>query len=125
MTPIPERECAERIARAIAPHVQPRWLTEACLADVCKKIVAHRAFVRDAFDSLDADPQRLPERDVVLREQTTNQLEDKDYWLEHAGHLRRELDDCLAIIARIEQRDRTPRQDVRTADEDDRRLSQI
>lgn len=98
---IPETKAAERLAAAIGSHLQPAWFTTAALVAVCKKVIAHRGFFRGVFDELDATPGRIGERDVVLRQQSTQQLSDPDYWAEHVHHLRRELTDAEAILERV------------------------
>lgn len=103
MSALAESRAAERLASAIGVHLQPKWLTNAALTDICKKIVAHRGFFRSVMDDLDADPTRLPERGLVLRQQGTQQFSDEDHWAEHVAHLRRELADAEAIWERVRQ----------------------
>jgi hypothetical protein len=100
LSSIPERQAAERIGELISQHANIP-LTEHAWTEIGGKVVASRAVIRSEFDSLDVDPQRLPERDVVLSQQHSNDVESVVWWEEHAGHLRRELDDALRILERV------------------------
>lgn len=42
-----------------------------------------------------------PAREVQLRRQAVNDVDSLDWWTEHAGHIRREYEDALAVIERI------------------------
>lgn len=98
---LPENKAAARLAGVIGTHLQPAWLTNAALEDVCRKVIAHRGFFRTVFDELDADPKRLPEPHRDLRETRVNEVESVDWWAEHVHHLKREYEDALAIYERV------------------------
>lgn len=121
---LPETHAAERIGEIIGRYQDPAWLTPECLKYVGSKVVANRAAIRQVLSELDAHPNRLPDRDVVLARQQYAQVDDLSYWLEHRGHLQRECDDVDRIIARIEagHSDRFSPDD-RAADEDTARIS--
>lgn len=119
---LPEYKAAEKLAAVIGTHLQPPWFTTAALEEVMRKLVAHRPFVRTVLDELDEDPHRLTERKVMLRQERTPDFEDAEWWGEHVHHLKREYEDALAIFERVQAADRSARQDVRGADEDDARI---
>lgn len=98
---IPETEAASRIASVLGEHLDPRWLTDQAMQAISSKVVAHRGFIRSVFDSLDANPRRLPERDVLLRQDATAQLDSAEWWGEHLHHLERECADARAIYERV------------------------
>ena len=98
---IPETAAAERIASMIGEYLSPTWLTDTCLKTIGAKVVAHRMTIRSVFDELDADPARIPDRDVVLRQQATSTLTDAEALDEDIHLLQRELADKRAMRARI------------------------
>jgi hypothetical protein len=100
LSSIPERQAAERIGELISQHANIP-LTEHAWTEIGGKVVASRAVIRSEFDSLDVDPQRLPERDVVLSQQRSNDVESVVWWEEHAHHLRREYEDALTVLERV------------------------
>jgi hypothetical protein len=124
LSSIPERQAAERIGSLISQHANIP-LTEHAWTEIGGKVVASRAVIRSEFDSLDVDPARLPERDVVLSQQRSNDVESVVWWEEHAHHLRREYEDALAVLERVKAGtlSQLVDRDEVAADEDDRRLS--
>lgn len=123
---IPEHDAAARIAQVIAEHLdRPRWITDEGIQVLAAKVVAHRGFIRGVFESLDAHPKRLPERDVVLRQEAYAQVDSVTFWEEHTAHLKREYEDSARILenARAGTLSQLVDRDERGADEDDRRLA--
>lgn len=120
---LPEVDASERVARLLGRYLDPKWLTDDCLRVIAGKCVANRSALRAIFAEVDADPRRLRNDGVTLRQQMTQQLEDVDFWREHVHHLKRELTDAEAILVRVEaahHRDRFD-PDARDADREDTR----
>jgi hypothetical protein len=124
LSSIPERQAAERIGELISQHANIP-LTEHAWTEIGGKVVASRAVIRSEFDSLDVDPKRLPERDVVLSQQHSNDVESVVWWEEHAHHLKREYEDALRILERVKAGtlSQLVDRDERAAQEDTDRIS--
>lgn len=125
MSALPETAAKTAIGSLLSKYADAPYLSDEFWAGVVgAKCVANRAAIRRIFDQLDADPNRLEERDKVLRRQHVNEQDSVEWWEEHAHHLRREYEDALAIHERVKagtMADYSP--DERGADEDSARIS--
>lgn len=121
---IPEVAAAQRAGSLLRRFVVSPYLTDEFWTEVGGKCVASRAALRVLFDELDADPRRLGERDKVLRQDRTAEIDDYDLLLEEAAWHKQQWAECCDAAESLRRRERVAEFDVdaREVDREDDRL---
>lgn len=118
---LPEVEAASEIGSLIGKHVP---YDPAVVQSLAGKVVASRHPIRQILDRVDADPRRLREPRVELRQDPVADLSALDFFLEQQAYHERGAAEAAAMVAAIRARSHVDgySPDAREVDREDDRL---
>lgn len=98
---IPEQKAAERLGAVLHEALYPRVLSEDYCRTIAAKLLARHEFVQAVIADYTSDPERIPDRDVVLKRQQSARFDDYDFWLEQQHYHEQGAREAAHHVSRI------------------------